>query len=130
MNGVLTMGLTAFVRTTNEEAEAWAQTAAFRRNILSKPWVVSEQDERRARRNAEGHEDRQRVRDEQRRKILHVEEAQKRRRRQKGQSERKVGGHDGDERREKAVSRGHGDKERKSKAKRSQQQPNQREIQT
>ncbi len=124
------MDLTAFVRTTNEEAEAWAQTAAFRRDILSKPWVVSEQDERRARRKAEGHEERQRARNEQRRKILHVEEAQKRRRRSKGQSERTVGGHDGDERRGKAVSRGHGDKERKSKAKRSQRQPNQREIET
>lgn len=124
------MGLTAFVRTTNEEAEAWAQTAAFRRDILSKPWVVSEQDERRARRKAEGHEERQRARDVQRRKILHVEEAQKRRRRQKGQSERNVGGHDGDERREKAISRGPGVVERTSKAKRSQQQSNQMEIET
>lgn len=124
------MGLTAFVRTTNEEAEAWAQTAAFRRDILSKPWVVSEQDERRARRKAEGHEERQRARDEQRRKILHIEEAQKWRRRQKGQSERKVGDHDGDERRGKAVSRGPGVAERKSKAKPSQQQSNQMEIET
>jgi len=124
------MGFTAFVRTTNEEAEAWAQTTAFRRDILSKPWVVSDQDERRARRRAEGHEERQHTRDQQRKKIRHVEEAQKRRRRQKGQSERAVGGHDGNERREKAVSRGYDDEERKSKAKRDQHQPRQRLIET
>lgn len=117
------MGLIAFVRTTNEEAEAWAQNVAFRQDILSKPWVVSEQDERRARRKTEGHEERQHARDEQRRKIRHVEDIQKRRRRQKAQSEREVGDHDGDERRKKVVSQGHGDKERKSTAKRGRRQP-------
>ena len=72
--------LTAFVRTTNEEAEAWAQNAAFRREILNKPWVISEQDERRAKRGAEGHEARQRAKDNQRREKKRLLEESKKRR--------------------------------------------------
>ena len=71
--------LTAFIRSTNEEAEAWAQYAAFKRDILSKPWIVSEQDERMAKRKAEGHEARQKVRDELRRKRRLVKEGEERR---------------------------------------------------
>ena len=31
----------SIVRTTDEEAQAWADTAAFRQNVLAKPWVLS-----------------------------------------------------------------------------------------
>ena len=32
------------MRTTNEEAQAWAENAAYRRDILNTPWVISEAD--------------------------------------------------------------------------------------
>ena len=70
----------AFVRTTNEEAEAWAQNATFRQDVLNKPWVISEQDERKARRKAEGHEARQRAKDDQRREKKRLPEESKKRR--------------------------------------------------
>lgn len=31
----------SIMRTTDEEAQAWADTAAFRQNVLAKPWVLS-----------------------------------------------------------------------------------------
>ena len=34
----------SIVRTTDEEAQAWADTAAFRQNILAKPWVLSPEE--------------------------------------------------------------------------------------
>lgn len=40
----MTLERLTLVRTTNEEAEAWAQNAAYRRDILSKPWVMSDDD--------------------------------------------------------------------------------------
>lgn len=46
----------AVLPSTNDEVTAWAQTSAFRRDILSTSWVVSDQDLRRARRKAEGPE--------------------------------------------------------------------------
>lgn len=109
---VLTDGFTAVVRTTNEEAEAWMQSAVFKRDILSKPWIISEQDEKRARRKAEGHEAKQRSRDEQKKKRRLLKETQKRRERQKErQAERDESGV---ARREK-VLHGHHDREVKPK---------------
>ncbi|ORY12856.1 hypothetical protein BCR34DRAFT_481987 [Clohesyomyces aquaticus] len=35
------------VRTTNEEAQAWAQTAKFKREVLSKPWRLTSVEHRR-----------------------------------------------------------------------------------
>lgn len=52
-----------FVYSTSEEAASWAKTTAFFNNVLAQPWVVSEEDENRAREKAEGRE-RQRVRAE------------------------------------------------------------------
>lgn len=54
----------AIIRTTNEEAAAWAETTAFRKEILGKPWDVSEADEKRARRKAEGLDREKRARGE------------------------------------------------------------------
>lgn len=44
----------ALVCTTNEEASAWAENAAFYQNILSKPWVVSKHKQQQAKIEAEG----------------------------------------------------------------------------
>ncbi len=42
------------VRSTSEEAAAWAENLEFRRDILVKPWIVAEEEIRAARREAEG----------------------------------------------------------------------------
>lgn len=42
------------VKTTNEEVAAWAENTTFHRNILDKAWIISGEDERRAKREAEG----------------------------------------------------------------------------
>ena len=42
------------VSTTNEEAAAWEEVFTFHESVLDRPWVVSEQNLRRARRKAEG----------------------------------------------------------------------------
>lgn len=44
----------AIIRTTNEEVAAWAENTAFRKEVLDKAWVVGEEEEKRARRKAEG----------------------------------------------------------------------------
>ena len=44
----------ALVRTTSEEATAWAENAAFYKNVMCKPWVVTERDQRRAKKKAAG----------------------------------------------------------------------------
>ncbi|KAK4691823.1 hypothetical protein P7C71_g5261, partial [Lecanoromycetidae sp. Uapishka_2] len=49
-----TIELTSIVHTTNEEAGAWAENTAFRHDILNVPWIVSERNEKRAKREAEG----------------------------------------------------------------------------
>lgn len=65
---------TATIRTTNEEAAAWAENTAFRREILSTPWVVSEKDEKRAKRNAEGLDREKRAREEREKRKRREEE--------------------------------------------------------
>ena len=44
----------SILKTTNDEAYAWAENTDFREGVLSKPWVVSKKDEEQARRKAEG----------------------------------------------------------------------------
>ncbi|KAL2046824.1 hypothetical protein N7G274_000842 [Stereocaulon virgatum] len=56
------------IRTTNEEAAAWAENTAFRRDILNIPWVVSEKDEERARRKAEGLDREKKAREDRKRR--------------------------------------------------------------
>ena len=62
----------AIVHTTNEEIANWSETTAFRRDILDYPWVVSEHDEKRAKRKAEGLHRERKVRDERKRRKLPV----------------------------------------------------------
>ena len=70
--------LSAIIRTTNEEAAAWAENTAFQTQILSEPWVVSEKDARRARRKAEGL-DREKRSTEERKRRKRREEADRKR---------------------------------------------------
>ncbi|KAL9005537.1 MAG: hypothetical protein Q9188_001698 [Gyalolechia gomerana] len=51
---MLTFTLKARVHTTSDEARAWAENAAFYRDILSRPWIVSERKQQRAKVEAEG----------------------------------------------------------------------------
>ena len=60
--------LLAIIHTTNEEAAAWAENTAFRKEVLAKPWVVGEEDEERARRKAEGLDREKRAREERKRR--------------------------------------------------------------
>lgn len=46
--------IAALISSTNDELSAWAEISSFRESILMIPWVISLQDERRARRKAEG----------------------------------------------------------------------------
>ena len=94
--GIQTLALirkTAIVHTTNEEAAAWAENTAFRRDILSIPWVVSAQDERRAKRKAEGFDQKKKARAERKRKTRRPDTQSKAivtdRQRRKIQEERK-----------------------------------------
>lgn len=96
------LSLQAFVRTANEESEAWAQCAAFRRNILDKPWEITDQDQLRAKRRADGKEERRRARGEQKKKARLLEDAQKLRKRKEL---RQAHDNDGQVRREKGMVR-------------------------
>ncbi|KAL8768362.1 MAG: hypothetical protein Q9209_005396 [Squamulea sp. 1 TL-2023] len=58
----------SLIQTTSEEATAWAENATFHKNILCKPWVVSENHQRRAKRKAEGVEEEREVRQHRRRR--------------------------------------------------------------
>ncbi|KAL8788099.1 MAG: hypothetical protein Q9213_001857 [Squamulea squamosa] len=58
----------SLIHTTNEEATAWAENATFHKNILYKPWVVSENHQRRAKRKAEGVEQEREVKKRRRRR--------------------------------------------------------------
>ncbi|OCL07937.1 hypothetical protein AOQ84DRAFT_354732, partial [Glonium stellatum] len=43
-NKQLDLKRVSLVRSTDEEAQAWAEMAAFRQNVLAKPWVLSEEE--------------------------------------------------------------------------------------
>ena len=53
---------TALLHSTNDEVLSWAETSAFRRDVLNVPWVINEQDLKRAARKAEGRGRRRKVR--------------------------------------------------------------------
>ncbi|KAM0801416.1 hypothetical protein BDR22DRAFT_820552 [Usnea florida] len=96
----------SIIRTTNEEVAAWAENSAFRREILSRPWVVEEGDEKRARRKAEGLEREKRTRGEAREKRMRkgekedragragVEKERRRGERKRNGQEHRHGGHE------------------------------------
>lgn len=46
--------LQALVRTTTEEATAWAENATFYQEVLCKPWVVNDRAQLRAKKKAAG----------------------------------------------------------------------------
>lgn len=75
--------ITALVRTTNEEASAWAENSTFYKDILSKPWVVSERRQQQARIEAEGVKREREARKERKRKKKAPEEKQERNGREK-----------------------------------------------
>ncbi|KAL9605886.1 MAG: hypothetical protein Q9179_000950 [Wetmoreana sp. 5 TL-2023] len=75
------------VRTTNEEASAWTENAIFYRDVLSKPWVVSEREQQQAKREAEGVEQEREARKERKRRRKEREE--QRERKAKGEEERR-----------------------------------------
>ncbi|KAL2755999.1 hypothetical protein ACRALDRAFT_1064025 [Sodiomyces alcalophilus JCM 7366] len=52
------------LRSTEEEVALWERRTAFRRDVLSTPWVLSERQVRRCRREAEGVDERNRKRQE------------------------------------------------------------------
>ncbi|CAF9931613.1 MAG: hypothetical protein HETSPECPRED_008144 [Heterodermia speciosa] len=71
--------LTGIIRTTNEEVSTWNDSITFRRNVLSKPWVLTDQEERRAKRKAEGYEAKKKAREEHNRKKAVLDEKARRR---------------------------------------------------
>lgn len=93
---------TALVRTTNEEASAWAESATFCNDILSKPWIVSECNQQQARIEAEGVKREREVRRERKRRKKALEEKEERKaRREQGRSRKeKNGRRDGEKNRE------------------------------
>ena len=56
----------SILHTTNEEAAAWAENTAFRREILDTPWTLSKKDEEQARKKAEGLDYKQKKRERRR----------------------------------------------------------------
>lgn len=52
------------LRSTEEEVALWERRMAFRRDVLARPWVLSEKQVRRCRREAEGMDERNRKRQE------------------------------------------------------------------
>ncbi|KAI4233511.1 MAG: hypothetical protein LQ349_004365 [Xanthoria aureola] len=50
----VTLERIALVRTTNEEAIAWAENSAFYQEVLCKPWVVDDRAQLRAKKRAAG----------------------------------------------------------------------------
>lgn len=109
----LTRAHTAVVRTTNEEAGAWAENATFHNEILSTPWVVSERKQQEARIEAEGlKREREARRDRKRRKKALEEKGERKARREQERGRRdKSGRGDGEKKREtgevKSTSRKH-----------------------
>ncbi|KAL8655642.1 MAG: hypothetical protein Q9210_000752 [Variospora velana] len=84
----ITLERISLVRTTNEEASAWAENAAFHRDILSQPWVVSESNQQQARIEAEGLEREREAKKEQKRKHKALEEKRKKEKKKKKKRER------------------------------------------
>ncbi|KAL8969544.1 MAG: hypothetical protein Q9197_004282 [Variospora fuerteventurae] len=85
----ITLERISLVRTTNEEASGWTENAAFHRDILSQPWVVSESDQQQARIEAEGVEREREAKKERKRKHKAMEEKRKKVKKGKKKLERK-----------------------------------------
>ncbi|KAL8970537.1 MAG: hypothetical protein Q9183_001471 [Haloplaca sp. 2 TL-2023] len=81
------------VRTTNEEATAWAQNATFYKSILSKPWIVTQSQQRQAKMDAEGSEREREARRERKREKTRAREKM---RELKAKKERRRGDRDRD----------------------------------
>ena len=58
---------------TKKPPSAWAENIAFRESILNNPWSVSENDEKRVRRKAEGLDRERKARDERKRRKENAE---------------------------------------------------------
>ncbi|KAI4114997.1 MAG: hypothetical protein LQ345_004321 [Seirophora villosa] len=78
------------VRTTNEEAGAWAENVDFRQKTLSQPWFVSEREEQQARIEAEGVEREREARKEKRRRHKALEEKKKKKKKKQHEREAKT----------------------------------------
>ncbi|KAI4094264.1 MAG: hypothetical protein LQ344_002343 [Seirophora lacunosa] len=86
----ITLERIALVRTTNEEAGAWAENADFRQKTLSQPWFVSEREEQQARIEAEGVQREREARKEKRRRHKALEEEKKKKKKQQHEREAKT----------------------------------------
>lgn len=82
---------TAIIGTTNEEVAAWAENTAFRKEVLDIPWVISEEEEKRARRKAEGLDREKRARGERKKRKRREEEGKGERERTVAEKEKRRG---------------------------------------
>ncbi|KAL8920109.1 MAG: hypothetical protein Q9208_006462 [Pyrenodesmia sp. 3 TL-2023] len=109
----VTLERISLVRTTNEEASAWVENATFYKDILNKPWIVSERKQQEARIEAEGvKREREARRDRKRRKKAFEEKEERKARREQERGRREKSGRgDGEKKREtgevKSTSRKH-----------------------
>ncbi|KAL9603144.1 MAG: hypothetical protein Q9219_001347 [cf. Caloplaca sp. 3 TL-2023] len=78
----LILNLEAMIRTTNEEASAWAETASFYQDVLSKPWIISERAQLKAKMEAEGLAREREARRERRRRQKELKEKSQRKAKQ------------------------------------------------
>ncbi|KAI4239337.1 MAG: hypothetical protein L6R40_005552 [Gallowayella cf. fulva] len=63
----VTLERISLVRTTNDEAALWAENAAFHRDILTRPWIVSDHEQRSAKKKAAGLNRERKAKEERRR---------------------------------------------------------------
>lgn len=76
--------LIALIPTTNDEITTWAETNSFRESILMIPWIISPQDEERARKKSEG------IEEENEKKKIRAEKRKKKQEEKKREAERKA----------------------------------------
>lgn len=74
------------LRTTNEEAAAWAKYATYKRDVLSKPWVLTDKEQRQAERRAQGYEAKKKAKEEHKRKKQALEQEKQRRAQKRAKS--------------------------------------------
>lgn len=77
------------IRSTTEEVRTWMENSAFRRDVLDRPWVVSAEDQRRLKKEAEGQEDKESRRERWKRRRRREEERRRKRRGAYGDEERR-----------------------------------------
>ncbi|KAL8702169.1 MAG: hypothetical protein Q9224_000131 [Gallowayella concinna] len=76
----VTLERISLVRTTNEEAALWVDNATFHTDVLSRPWVVSDHEQRLAKDKAAGVDRKRKAKEERRRKTKEAEDRCGRRR--------------------------------------------------